>query len=125
MVLKMGRFSIRSLLGTNRLLGHGLIRVKCYAYRRILGPVGHGTTMLLLCYSGRHRIQGQYANASAYGCCTVLLIRAYVVIQLQHGIIEFTECNNKSEVIPCRELQNLNHLNNQVTSSSECILACR
>jgi len=124
-ILMVGRLSLRSPLGTDRLLGYRLMRVKGYTYRRILEPMGYGpttlprATLVNIEHKGNMRMRVIMVAVSYF---------KYVHMRLFSYIMESynsRNTNNKSEVMLCHELQNLNYLNNQVTSSNACILACR
>jgi len=88
------------------------------------GPVGHGPTMRPLCYlinieyKGNTRMQVPMVAMSYFKYVRMRLFSYNMESQ------NLRNANNESEVMPCHELQSLNNLDNQVTLSNECILAC-
>jgi len=70
MVLMVKRLSLRFLLKVDRLLSHRFIRMKGYAHRRILGPIGHRpttcTTLVNIEYKGNMQMQVPMVTVSYF-----------------------------------------------------------
>jgi len=79
--------------------------------------------MTSICHPIQHRIQIKVPTATI-----VAPWFRYMCIYLFNYIPRSRNswsANNDSKVRPCYELQELNHLDNKVTSSNKCILVCR